>query len=91
MLNPHHAMAASFFPSVRYTNRLPLMSQLLQYDISSSSLSLIPSWIYKKHPIFWRSTLVIQLYVKGVYFYSLVTKFNQTYTKYSPKCNQKFL
>ena len=51
-LNPHHAVVASFFPSVRYANQLPLMSQLSQSDIASSGLCLIPSWIYKKRPVF---------------------------------------
>ena len=42
-----------FFPLVHYANRLPRMSQLLQSDIAPSGLCLIPSWIYKKCPIFF--------------------------------------
>ena len=34
---------------------------------------------------FLYSSLVDQLYAKGVYFYSFVTKSNQEYTKYSAK------
>ena len=41
------AMVASFFPSVHYANRLPLMSQLSQSDIAPSGLCL--------HPIFCAS------------------------------------
>ena len=40
---------------------------------------------------FLRSWLVNQLYAKGVYFYSFVTKSNEACTKYLPKYIQHFL
>ena len=40
---------------------------------------------------FLHSSLADQLYAKGVYFCSFVTKFNETYTKYSLKYVQQSL
>ena len=55
----HRATASSrLIRTVRWdrphycANQLPLMPQLSQSDIAPSDLCLVPSWIYKKHPIF---------------------------------------
>ena len=81
-------MVASFF-------FLIALCKLAHIDVSAFTIWYRSIWSMfdpqldiQKVSCFLRSTLVGQLYTKGVYFCSFVTKSNQAYTKYSPKCIQ---
>ena len=84
-------MVASFFPSVHYANKLPLIFQLPQSDIAPSSLTFWSLVGYTKSVLSFALHTSSPAVCKKVYFCSFATKSNQVCTKYSPKCIQQFL
>ena len=90
MLNPRHVLVAYFFPLEHYANQLPLISQLSHSDIAPFRLICDPWLDIQKASYFLRSSLVDQLYKKGVYFYSFVTKSNQASINIHPNVFNSF-
>ena len=88
-LQRHHAMVASFFPTVHYATSSHWHHSF--HNLISLHSVYVWSTVGYTNNVLFCSPLFNQMYAKGVYFCSFVTKPNQACTKYSPKCIKKFL
>ena len=89
-LNPHHAMIGSFFSLSTLCK--PALTDVPAFTIWYCCIRSVsdPQLDVQKASYFLRSTLVDQLYAKGVYFSSFLTKSNQACTKFHPNAFKNF-